>query len=560
MVLRAFDIHQFLSHSFALSLYLRAAEQADPAVRRAMIERAGAVRPQIEALIGSRTPLGSFCDEHGFTADDLDVIRIALESVSRDVGLETYKDMSLFRSYERLLPHEVVGRLSQLRIVTGGYVTITDPFVPHSKEEMGGLSIVDLIGSAQRSEEPASFGFAVQPYPSFEALSLDLRVLQRLVSFCAEQTSGPPVFEALIDAFSAAVREGYGVLGDEPYARFLTDERVSYEELIVLFTASLTRMNIISFGRFSEEHLLERYSTSEEKRSLIERGLVKSEYDTLTLTERSSRVLIGSQESALIRPTETFETVCLPAGTLERIRQVIGQVRSSSRIFDEWGLRVGYGRGVTMNLTGPPGTGKTLTARAIAHELDKPLIMVKISEIMSMWLGEMEKNIVRAFEEAREKDAVLFFDEADALTTSRERATHEWEISRTNTLLKELECFEGVCIFATNFASAYDSAFNRRLSAHIAFSLPDEAMLARIFSIIAPDSACGDDVDFSCFAGRYAGVFSGGDVKNVVLGAARIAAHEGSERIGQSHFERACLEVYSGKGIEEEPPRGEYIG
>ena len=559
MVLRAFDIHQFLSHSFALSLYIRAGECADPATSRAMIERVGDVRSLVEALIFADTPLGSFCAERGFSADDLDVLRIALGCVSRTLVLEAYKDTSLFRIHEHMLPHEVVSHLSRLRIVRDGYVSVNDPFVPETDEPQSGRSLVSLIENAPRADTPGRFSFEVKRYSSFEALSTDLRILQRLVTFWVEETSRPARFEALIVALSDAIREGYEALGDEPFARFLKDEHVSYEELLVLFTASQTTFHV-SFGRFTEDLLLERFSSKEAKRALITRGLVKNESDMISLSERASLALLGSGErSTLERPTESFETLCLPGATIERIRSVIGQSRHASRIFDEWGIRVGYGRGVTINLVGPPGTGKTLTARAIAHELAKPLLAIKYDEIESMWVGETEKNIAKVFRDARDQDAVLFFDEADALTTPREFARASWEVSRTNTMLKELEAFEGVCIFATNFASGYDEAFNRRLSAHITFELPDAALLERIFSVHAPGSARGPDVDFSRFASRFAGVFSGGDVKNVVLGAARIAAHEGSERIMHEHFERSCLDVYAGKGIVEES-RTEYVG
>jgi transitional endoplasmic reticulum ATPase len=131
------------------------------------------------------------------------------------------------------------------------------------------------------------------------------------------------------------------------------------------------------------------------------------------------------------------------------------------------GLRTrGKGR---LLLYGPPGTGKTAFAHHLAKELDRPLLVRRSSDLQSMWLGETEKNIVRAFREASEEGAVLVLDEADSFLQDRWGAVRSWEVSQVNELLAQMECFEGVLICATNSIERLDAASLRRFAMKIEF-------------------------------------------------------------------------------------------
>ena len=123
----------------------------------------------------------------------------------------------------------------------------------------------------------------------------------------------------------------------------------------------------------------------------------------------------------------------------------------------------------TMCFYGPPGTGKTQLAEYIATQVDKPLIVKAASDILSMWLGENEKNIAKAFEEAKSEDAILLIDEADSFLRDRAMATKSWEVTQVNELLQRMERFPGIFICATNLFSSIDAAALRRFTFKLEF-------------------------------------------------------------------------------------------
>ena len=215
------------------------------------------------------------------------------------------------------------------------------------------------------------------------------------------------------------------------------------------------------------------------------------------------------------------------------------------------------GLGLAFNFAGPPGTGKTICAEAIAHELGMKLLVVNYAEVESMWMGETPKNIVAAFRSAAEQRAVLFFDEADAIATRRSAnalVPYDRESNTVvNVLLRELEAFNGVVIFATNLAANFDPAFERRIRTHVRFEMPGLEERERIWKVqIHPSrTPLARDVDFHALAERFA--ISGGDIKNAVLKAAAAAAGEPvvdrEKRIHQRHLERAVADVLAAKDV-----------
>jgi SpoVK/Ycf46/Vps4 family AAA+-type ATPase len=260
-----------------------------------------------------------------------------------------------------------------------------------------------------------------------------------------------------------------------------------------------------------------------------------------------------------ITPERTLADIILPPQTRRTLEQALAEVRNHTLIFSRWGLgeRHTSGRGLAFNFAGPPGTGKTICAEAIAHELGMKLLVVDYAEAESMWIGETPKNIVAAFRAAVEKNAVLFFDEADAIATRRSagaplRADREANLT-VNIILRELEAFNGIVIFATNLAANFDPAFERRIRTHVLFEMPGVEERARIWQLqIHPQKTpLAPDVDFRELAERY--VVSGGDIKNAVIKAAAAAAAEPGpdlgKSIGQRHFECATEEVIWAKAI-----------
>ncbi len=257
----------------------------------------------------------------------------------------------------------------------------------------------------------------------------------------------------------------------------------------------------------------------------------------------------------VVTPQRTFSDVILPPSTRRALEEALAQVRNHSLIFTRWGLgeRHTSGLGLAFNFAGLPGTGKTICAEAIAHSLGRKLLVVDYAEVESMWMGETPKNIVAAFRAAAENNAVLFFDEADAIAgrrTAGSRLPQDREANITvNVLLRELESFNGVVIFATNLAANFDPAFERRIRAHVRFEMPGVDERERIWSVqVHPGKTpLARDVDFRVLAEHFE--VSGGDIKNAVLKGAAAAAAEGSKQIHQEHFERAMADVLSGKEI-----------
>jgi len=260
-----------------------------------------------------------------------------------------------------------------------------------------------------------------------------------------------------------------------------------------------------------------------------------------------------------VSPERTLADVVLPPQTRRTLEQALAQVRNHTLIFRGWGLgeRHASGRGLTFNFAGPPGTGKTICAEAVAHAMGMKLLVVDYAEAESMWVGETPKNIAGIFRAAAEQDAVLFFDEADAIATRRSTGAtlpHDREMNLTvNVLLRELEAFNGIVIFATNLAANFDPAFERRIRTHVLFEMPGVEERAQIWQLqIHPKKTpLAADVDFRQLAERY--VVSGGDIKNAVLKAAAAAAAEPGmdvgKKISQRHFEAALEEVIAAHKI-----------
>jgi SpoVK/Ycf46/Vps4 family AAA+-type ATPase len=261
----------------------------------------------------------------------------------------------------------------------------------------------------------------------------------------------------------------------------------------------------------------------------------------------------------VVTPTRTLEDVVLPAETRRTLDQAMAQVHNHALIFGRWGLgeRHASGLGLAFNFAGPPGTGKTICAEAIANALGMKLLVADYAELESMWLGETPKNVAAVFHLAAEENAVLFFDEADAIAARRGsggRAPQDREANTTvNVLLREMESFNGVVIFATNLAANFDPAFERRIRTHVRFEMPGREERERIWraQLHPTKTPLAEDVDFGALADRYE--VSGGDIKNAVLKAAAAAASEPGPEVGktihQRHFERAVEDVIAAKAV-----------
>lgn len=246
-----------------------------------------------------------------------------------------------------------------------------------------------------------------------------------------------------------------------------------------------------------------------------------------------------------------FDKLILPEDKKLSIINVLKQQEHADLIFNKWGLgeTIEYGKGMNLLFWGDPGTGKTFTARLIAKALGQELLELGTAELQSSLAGEMEKNIVEAFKEAKSKNKVLFFDECDSLLFNRKNVGMILG-AEINCLLREIEKFEGVCILATNRIGELDEALERRLSLIMKFPTPDEAQqIAILKSLIPKEFPLHKDVKLEEIAGYG---LTGGLLKNVLLNAARTAAASGSKDVKHEHFVGALKTVAQGQVAFEE--------
>ncbi|MBO8085435.1 MAG: ATP-binding protein [Marichromatium sp.] len=264
------------------------------------------------------------------------------------------------------------------------------------------------------------------------------------------------------------------------------------------------------------------------------------------------------------RPRHRLDQLILDPETLTRIREATNVLLAQGLIYDTWNLAAvaRTGRRLALNFYGPPGTGKTLAADAIADLLDRPILRVSYAELESMYVGETPKNIQAAFARARESGALLFFDEADSILGRRLRdisqsADNSINVARSTTLI-ELDNFEGAVIFASNLVGNYDTAFLRRMLAHVEFRLPGPDERARLWAAHIPaELPLAADVDHQDLAAHSEGA-AGGDIQNAVLLAASYAAMrpESEQRVAQADLQRAIDFLLEGKRriLEDAPP------
>jgi predicted nucleic acid-binding protein len=250
---------------------------------------------------------------------------------------------------------------------------------------------------------------------------------------------------------------------------------------------------------------------------------------TRAARERSTSPLEGIAE--WVPALYEWDDLVLPPATLRRVTELAGAVRHRHQVFDGWsfGRLSGGHASVRALFSGPSGTGKTMSASVVARDLGLDLYRIDLSAVVSKYVGETEKNLERVLAAAEESNAVLLFDEADALFGKRTEvkdAHDRYANIETAFLLQRLESFDGVVILATNLAGNLDDAFSRRIHFHVEFPMPDQALRADLWRKALPKTAPVDgDVDPEFLAGMFP--LSGGDIRSATLTAAFMAAGEG---------------------------------
>lgn len=260
-----------------------------------------------------------------------------------------------------------------------------------------------------------------------------------------------------------------------------------------------------------------------------------------------------------LRPTAGWDALVLPSEHTAQLHAAVAQIRAQHLVLDRWGFLPGRPgrRGVRLLFCGPPGTGKTLAAEVLAREVGRDLLIVDVSRIVSKWIGETEKNLGEAFDAAERGDAVLLFDEADALFGRRTEvgdARDRYANLETAYLLSRLAWFDGLAVLATNLRQNIDQAFVRRLEFVVPFDLPDERERGTLWRRHLPSGAPLDPrVDPDQLAALYP--LSGALIRNAAVAAAYLAADAGTA-IGPEHLAVAVRREYAkaGQAYPGDPP------
>ena len=252
-----------------------------------------------------------------------------------------------------------------------------------------------------------------------------------------------------------------------------------------------------------------------------------------------------------ITPRADFSSLVVPAEVRTQLLEIRTRVATRDTFAHDWALDSVHARatGVVALFVGPSGTGKTLSAEALANELGLDLYRIDLAGIVSKYIGETEKNLDRVFAAATHSNAVLFFDEADALFGKRSEvkdAHDRYANIEVAYLLQKMEQFSGLAILATNLKQNLDEAFARRLTFTVSFPFPEEVERRLLWESMWPVRAQrAADVDLGWFAREFR--LSGSNIRNAVMAAAHLAAADGSA-VGRAHLLHATRREYQKLG------------
>lgn len=252
------------------------------------------------------------------------------------------------------------------------------------------------------------------------------------------------------------------------------------------------------------------------------------------------------------RPKFNMSEIILPEKTMDSLKDFISLFNLYEKIFNLWGLNSThkYSKLFSVNLYGDSGTGKTMAAHIIASELNLPLISVNYAELESKYVGETSKNLANLFSVAKEKNAILFFDEADAVLSKRVTnmsSSTDVSVNQTRSVLLSLmNDHEGIIIFTTNFIENFDAAFMRRIMSHIKFELPDRDARKLLWQKYLPDNMPIGELDTSYLSEISKGL-TGSDISNCVLKSAIMAARKNHSIVNEYFFITAIEEVKASK-------------
>ena len=248
-----------------------------------------------------------------------------------------------------------------------------------------------------------------------------------------------------------------------------------------------------------------------------------------------------------VEPHYTWEDIVLPRDIKNQLKEICEYIKYRGIVYTDWGFdkKLALGKGLNVLFSGPSGTGKTMSSEIIARDAGLELYKIDLSSVVSKYIGETEKNLSNIFKEADASNAILFFDEADALFGKRSEvkdAHDRYANIEIGYLLQKMEEYEGVVILATNLSKNIDDAFLRRMQFVVEFPFPDEPQRKLIWTGLFPKEApLAKDIDYKFISEKLK--LAGGNIKNIALTAAFYAASD-SDEIRMHHIMRAAKREY----------------
>jgi hypothetical protein len=248
-----------------------------------------------------------------------------------------------------------------------------------------------------------------------------------------------------------------------------------------------------------------------------------------------------------------WHELVLPEAQLQQLREMAVYVRHRTTVYDDWGFaaKSARGLGISALFAGPSGTGKTMAAEVLANELRLDLYRIDLSQAVSKYIGETEKNLRRIFDGAEDSGAILLFDEADALFGKRSEVkdSHDrYANIEVSYLLQRMETYRGLAILTTNMKDALDQGFLRRIRFVVPFPFPDAQLRGEIWRRVFPSETPVEGLDVERLARLQ---IAGGNIRNIALSAAFLAAGEGAA-VGMPHV----LHAVSSEFVKLERPLG----
>jgi len=290
---------------------------------------------------------------------------------------------------------------------------------------------------------------------------------------------------------------------------------------------------------FYTEHILKLEDVKEGEPKTSGKLILQPEYvDLLTIGHASKPAFSPDFPAKLVTTKMEWNDAVLNPKTVQQITDIKTWLEHNNSLMNDWGMSKKIKPGYRVLFYGPSGTGKTLTATLLGKEFNKDVYRIDLSQVVSKYIGETEKNLEKVFQKAENKEWILFFDEADALFGKRSNVkdSHDrYANQEVSYLLQRVEDFPGLIILASNYKTNIDSAFVRRFNSIIHFPMPNQQERFELWKKSMPAKACyANDIDLWSMAGKYE--VSGSAIINVVQYASLHALSEAT-----SILSKTCL-------------------